>query len=158
VRRKVIPADVRTSALQTPAIAPAMEINMPRLPKYWKEISCLIASIGLCDIGAAFGGGPGGPQGGGGNGNGAQNNTNQINFYGPVSVSGHNDIGLNAGPQTGGSQISGFTNQGSVNSLSSGGTQNLVGAQQAKNTDSGVIVQGGYAKNYLNIQKYHWQP
>jgi hypothetical protein len=131
---------------------------MRRLLKNWKEISGLLVAISLVDAGAAFAGGwgpSGGSQGGGGGGGGtAQNNTNQIIFNGPVSISPHNNITMKAGPQLGGSQESSSTNQGSVNSFSSGGTQNLVGAQQAKNTGSGQIIQGGYVKNYLNIFKY----
>jgi hypothetical protein len=134
-------------ALQTDLFVDSVtEITMSRLTKHWKEVSCLIASIGLCDIGVALGGGPGGQQGGG-----AQNNTNQINFNGPVNVSPGNNIIKNVSPP-GDSQQSSFTNQGSVNSSSSGGTQNFVGAQQKTGP---WIIQGGYVKSYLNVQKNH---
>ncbi|GLI93486.1 hypothetical protein [Methylocystis echinoides] len=129
---------------------------MRRVLKHSKEISRLLVVLSLFDASAAFAGGwgPSGSNGGGDSGGGAQNNTNQIIFNGPVSVSGQNNITMKSGPQLGGSQESTLTNQGSVNSFSSGGAQNLVGAQQAKNTDAGQIIQGAKVGNYLNIYKY----
>jgi hypothetical protein len=130
---------------------------MRRVLKHSKEISRLLVVLSLFDASAAFAGGwgPSGSHGGGDGGSTAQNNTNQIIFNGPVSVSGgHNNVTMKSGPQLGGSQESTITNQGSVNSFSSGGAQNLVGAQQAKNTGSGQIIQGGSVRNYLNIYKY----
>lgn len=107
----------------------------------------------------AGGGGGGGVSGvtGSAQANSQLNNSNQTTFSGPVTVSGsNNNIYLNTGPQSGGSQTSTGTNQGSTNSQSTGGTQNLAGTQSASNSGSGNIVQAGSVtakkadSNYLN--------